>query len=293
MRLGSVPPERRLRPGLAAPHFGHSRISGVLKKAAFLFVFAALLPAADPFHFVILGDRTGETQPGVYESVWAEATRGEPAFVVSVGDTIQGLNDATAEAEWQQAEQILAPFRKFSLYLTPGNHDIWSEKSAKLFREHAGHAPHYSFDHGPAHFTILDNSRSDDLSKDELVFLEEDLKAHAAQPLKFIVSHRPSWIFAAAAGIPDFTLHQLARKYGVQYVIAGHVHEMLHYQVEGIDYVSLPSAGGHLRASGKYQDGWFFGFADVSVHNAAADFEIHELKGRVSRLGNWGPTGLK
>jgi Icc protein len=275
------------------------RIRSVLKNghggvaACLLFAFAALLPAADSFHFVLLGDRTGETQPGVYERVWAEATRGDPAFVVSVGDTIQGLNDATAEAEWQQVERILAPFRKFSLYLTPGNHDIWSEKSARLFREHAGHPPHYSFDYGPAHFTILDNSRSDELQTSELAFLEEDLKAHAAQPLKFIVSHRPSWIFGAAAGNSDFRLHQLARKYGVQYVIAGHLHEMLHYQLEGIDYVSLPSAGGHLRASGKYQDGWFFGFVDVNVRNLTADLQIHELRGPVSSLREWGPTGLK
>jgi predicted MPP superfamily phosphohydrolase len=259
----------------------------------FLFAFAALLPAADSFHFVLLGDRTGEAQPGVYERVWAEATRDDPAFVVSVGDTIQGFNDATAEAEWEQVDQILAPFRKFSLYLTAGNHDIWSEKSATLFREHAGHPPHYSFDYGPAHFTILDNSRSDDLQKDEIAFLEEDLKGHAAQPLKFIVSHRPSWIFGAAAGNPDFPLHQLARKYGVQYVVAGHVHEMLHYRLQGIDYVSLPSSGGHLRASGKYQDGWFFGFIEVNVRNNNADFQIHELRGRVSGLGEWGPTGLR
>ena len=258
-----------------------------------LFAFAALLPGADSFHFVLLGDRTGEAQTGVYESIWAEATRRSPAFVISVGDTIQGLNDATAEAEWRQAEQILEPFRKFTLYLTPGNHDIWSEKSARLFREHAGHAPHYSFDYGPAHFTILDNSRSDDLANGELAFLEEDLKAHAAQPLKFIVSHRPSWIFGAAAGNPDFPLHQLARKYGVQYVIAGHLHELLHYQLEGIEYVSLPSAGGHLRGSGKYQDGWFFGFVDANVRNNTADLEIHELRGRVSNLRAWGSTGLK
>ncbi len=107
------------------------------------------------------------------------------------------------------------------------------------------------------------------------------------------MSHRPSWIFGAAAGNPDFVFHQLARKYGVQYVIAGHVHEMLHYQLEGIDYISLPSAGGHLRASGNYKDGWFFGFIEVNVRNNTTDFEIHELQGRVTGLRDWGPTGLK
>src|SRR4051794_37239748 len=56
-------------------------------------------PAGNP-HFVLLGDRTGEVQAGVYERVWKEVASAAPEFVVSVGDTIQGGNDATAEAEW-------------------------------------------------------------------------------------------------------------------------------------------------------------------------------------------------
>src|SRR3954469_1429036 len=80
----------------------------------------------DSFQFVILGDRTGETEPGVYERVWQEAAAENPAFMLSVGDSIQGLNDATAETEWRQLEQILIPYRRFPLFLTPGNHDIWS-----------------------------------------------------------------------------------------------------------------------------------------------------------------------
>ncbi len=265
-----------------------------------------ILPAAaasgqDAFHFVILGDRTGETVDNIYEQVWAEAAQTNPAFVVSVGDTIQGLNDATADAEWRQAEQIFAPWRRFPLYLAPGNHDIWSDASEKLFRHYARHPLHYSFDYGPAHFTILDNSRSDKLSAGELSFLEQDLQAHASQPLKFIVSHRPSWIFNAAAGNPNFPLHQLARKYGVQYVIAGHLHELLHYRIEDVDYISMPSAGGHLRASAKYEDGWFFGYATVDVRKDdvrknQADIRIHELHGRGTPRGtpvnDWGPVGL-
>src|SRR5579872_7477838 len=125
---------------------------------------------SDSFQFVILGDRTGDTQPGVYESVWQEAAAEGPAFVVSVGDSIQGLNDATAEAEWRQFERILTPYRRFPLYLTPGNHDIWSARSARLFQKYAAPLPralrlaHYSFDYAQAHFTILDNSQSDSLT---------------------------------------------------------------------------------------------------------------------------------
>ena len=247
---------------------------------------------ARPLHFAILGDRTGETQAGVYEKVLRAATSGQPAFVVTAGDTIQGLQDATAEAEWQQWEQLVQPFRRFALYLVPGNHDIWSDASESLFRKHSGRPLHYSFDAGPVHVTVLDNSRTEELPAAELEFLEQDLQAHAAQPVKFVISHRPSWILHVLTRNTDFPLHRLARKYGVQYVVAGHVHQMLHFSLEGVEYVSMVSAGGHLRASGRYEDGWFFGYADVAVDGRTVSVRIHELNGRVTALSAWGPAGL-
>jgi Icc protein len=265
-------------------------------------IFTVLLLAAtaqepDSFRFAVLGDRTGEVQSGVYERAWKEAAAEGPAFVVSVGDTIQGLNDETADAEWQLVEKILSSWRRFPLYLAPGNHDIWSAQSEKLFRKYSGHAPHYSFDYRQAHFTVLDNSQSDQLSAAELTFLEEDLKQHNEQPLKFIVSHRPSWLLNAVVGDPNFRLHQIAKKYNARYVIAGHIHEMLHAELEGVDYISMVSAGGHLRSTGKYEDGWFFGYAVVDVTAKTAEFHIHELgapygQGRTSVLKDWGKAGL-
>lgn len=254
------------------------------------------------FRFVILGDRTGEAEPGVYERVWQEAATENPAFVLSVGDSIQGLNDATAEAEWRQFEEILTPYRRFPLFLAPGNHDIWSARSATLFQKHAAHPAqpphlaHYGFDYAQAHFTILDNSRSDSLPPEELQFLQTDLEAHKDQPVKFIVSHRPSWLVDAMFQNPRSRLHQLAKQYGVQYVIAGHLHQMLDIDLEGVTYLSMASAGGHLRGTMQYRDGWFFGYALVGVRGQAVDFHIKELKppqgqGRVTELKDWRRAG--
>jgi DNA repair exonuclease SbcCD nuclease subunit len=192
---------------------------------------------------------------------------------------------------------MLAAWKRFPLYLAPGNHDIWSARSEELFRKYSDHATHYGFDYGNAHFTVLDNSRTDELSGAELDFLEQDLEQHRTRSPKFIVSHRPSWIVKAIIGDPNFRLHQLARKYGANYVIAGHIHDMLHAELENIDYISMASAGGHLRASGKYDDGWFFGWAAVDVSANRAAFQIHELaapygQGRSSTLHDWGPAGL-
>jgi Icc protein len=255
-------------------------------------LLAAAAQGPDSFRFVVLGDRTGETEPGAWERVLKDVSAERPAFAVGVGDTIQGLNDETAEAEWQRIEQP-----GFPLYLAPGNHDIWSERSEKLFRKYSGHPPHYSFDYAQAHFTILDNSRSDELPAAELTFLEEDLKQHNEQPLKFIVFHRPSWILNAIVGDANFRLHQIAKKYSARFVISGHLHEMLHAELEGVDYISMVSSGGHLRASGRYADGWFFGYAVVDVNKKDVEIRIRELgapygQGRSTALKDWGSAGL-
>jgi len=269
----------------------------VLTAALSIWLFADRAAAQkDSFHFVILGDRTGEAQPGIYEQVWQAAAAEDPAFVISVGDSIEGTQNATAEAEWLQLERIVTPYRQIPLFLAPGNHDIWSARSQALFEKYAGHAPHYSFDRGQMHVTVLDNSRSEQLAAGELRFLEKDLEAHKAQPVKFIVLHRPSWLVDTMFQNPRFPLHQLAKKYGVRYVIAGHLHQMLEVEMEGVTYLSMVSSGGHLRGTMRYRDGWFFGYGLARVQGDEVDIQIKELKppggqGRVSELRDWRKAG--
>jgi len=271
----------------------------VLATVALVVAAAIAAGAAEaPFTFVILGDRTGEAQAGVYEQVWKEAAAERPAFVVSPGDSIQGLNDATAQREWLEVARIWKPYRRYPLYLAPGNHDIWSAASERLYVKYSGRPTHYSFDYRQAHFTILDNSRSDELSDAELDFLEQDLKAHAGASVKAIVSHRPSWIVPVMLRDPLFRLHKLARQYGVKYVIAGHIHQLLRFELDGITYLSVPSAGGHLRLSKAYKDGWFFGHARVEANGPELSITIEEAKpphgeGRVTKVSDWGMAGLR
>ena len=249
------------------------------------------------FHFALQGDRTGESQPGVYEEAWREAAAENPAFVLTVGDTIQGLDDKAINAEWQRVMQLLKPYRRFPLFLTPGNHDVWDTASASAFEKYSHHPLRYSFDWQQAHFTVLNDSESDTLAPEELAFLGKDLEEHRAQPVKCIISHRPAWLFQVVLGDTHFPLHQLALKYGVKYVIAGHIHQMLRFNLDGITYLSMASSGGHLRNDKSYEHGWFFQHTDVTVDNAGAYFKIEELKppfgqGRVTSPATWGSAGL-
>ena len=262
-----------------------------MRRALALLCALSAAPAAD-FRFVLLGDRTGEAQPGIYERIWREFAPTKPAFVLSAGDTIQGLNDATAESEWQSARRVLAPYRQIPLYLTPGNHDIWSALSERLFTQYAGHPPHYSFDREGAHFTVLDTSRAADLTASELAWLEADLRAHAAALVKLVITHQPTWLIDAALGNTQSPLHQMAKRYGVCCLIAGHVHQLIHADLEGVTYYALPSAGGHLRLSAKYEDGWFFGWTQVEVQGREVSFQVHALDSATTPLSAWGRAGL-
>jgi len=270
----------------------------VILAAAVVIAAAVSWPAEDRLTFAVLGDRTGEAQDAVYEQLWKEVAADRPAFVLTTGDSIEGLHDETAEAQWRAVQAIWKEHRQIPLYVAAGNHDIWSDASEKLFRQYTGRAPRYSFDSGPAHVTVLDNSRADELSADDLAFLESDLKGHTAAQLKFVVMHRPSWIIPVALGISDFPLHKIAKAHGVRYIIAGHVHQMLRFDLDGITYLSMPSSGGHLRLSKAYQDGWFFGRARVTVTGHDADFVIEEAKaphgqGRATHPRDWGAAGLR
>lgn len=262
---------------------------------------AALLAAAPPAHFrlAILGDRTGEAAPGVYEAVWQAIRRYHPAFAVNVGDTIQGGQDAGAAAEWRALRPL---WNGMPVFPTPGNHDIWSAASERVWREQTGHPPFYSFSYANLHVTVLDNSRSADISPAQYRFLEADLAAHADQRPKLILMHRPSWLIPVLLRSSDFELQRLALKYGVDAVISGHIHQLSQYRLGGVLYLEAGSSGGHIDrglSAGhqdyeqRFEQGWFFQWLAAEVDGDHIAFTIHELgppfgQGRSIPLEKWG-----
>ena len=98
-------------------------------------------------------------------------------------------------------------------------------------------------------------------------------------------------------GIPISRYTSLPSGTASRYVVAGHIHQMLHLELEGVTYVSMVSSGGHLRASGRYQDGWFFGHALVEVRGQDVAFHVREAgppngESRHTELSDWGMLGL-
>lgn len=214
-----------------------------------------------PVHFVVIGDRTGQHVPGVYEQILEEIKRLRPDFTINVGDMIEGYTDDTARlnSQWQQYKSLFASW-PFPAYFVPGNHDILTDATDSVYRRQMGQ-PYYSFDRGNLHFIVLQNTRwakSEDLPPAQINWLINDLKKNSKAAYTFVFMHIPFWYNTTALGKPD-TLHTLFRTYGVDAVFTGHFHDYFSGKYDGIIYTAIGSSGAETEVgpSGlQYHYGW-------------------------------------
>jgi 3',5'-cyclic AMP phosphodiesterase CpdA len=254
------------------------------------------------FRFSIVGDRTGGAAPQVYGRVWREIDLLHPDFVINVGDTIQGHNDARAEAEWKSLRQVWERYKHYPLYFTPGNHDIWNDFSRALYEQETSRPAFYSFNYQEAHFTVLDNSRTLGLNEQQLQFLEQDLKQNQEYDPKFVLFHKPYWIVLLKLRSSEFPLHRLATEYGVDYVISGHGHQFVRMVRDGIVYMEIGSSGANiarrLRNGQGFAQGWFYHHVWGRVKGSKVQFTVKEIdgpmgEGRMFRAKDWDEDGPK
>ena len=166
------------------------------------------LDAEARFHFVVVTDRTGGERPGVFPAAMEQVNLLQPAFVMSVGDLIQGYTDERSriEAEWDEldafVERLDAPF-----FYTPGNHDYSNQVMADIWRERYG-PDYYSLTYKDTLFIVLNSGlfdRSDadghgrrrgdweDEQAAQMAWLEETLAANIDVRWTFLFMHRPYW----------------------------------------------------------------------------------------------------
>jgi predicted phosphodiesterase len=256
--------------------------------------------SSNSFHFSILGDRTGTAAPQVYGRVWREIDMLHPDFVINVGDSIQGGGDDVIEKQWRDLRLFWERYKRYPLYLIPGNHDVASEAGKRAFEKYSGHPVCYGFTYQNAHFTVLDNSRTTELSEQQLAFLEKDLKENQSCRPKFVFFHKPYWLFLVALGAKDFPLHRLAKKYGVDYVVSGHGHRFVRMPFDGVVYLEVGSSGGNIENkldSGEgFSDGVFYHHVWAAVSGSSVSMTVKELdgmrgRGRMFRAEDWDAKG--
>jgi hypothetical protein len=261
----------------------------------------AIAPPENNFHFSIIGDRTGGANPEIYDRVWREVDLFHPDFVINVGDSIEGGNDERAGQDWAALHQIWARYKKYPLYFTPGNHDVFSDASRKLYEKETGRPASYSFNYQNAHFTVLDNSGSDELPEAQVEFLRRDLEQNKERSPKFIFFHRPFWIPYVIFKNREFPFHQIAKKYGVAYVICGHMHQFMRMAQDGVVYMVVGSSGASMKrglnAGQGFEQGWFYQHVRVQVKGSTVQATVKEVdseavNGRVFKADDWDKVKL-
>ena len=119
------------------------------------------LDAEARFHFVVVSDRTGNHRPGVWQQAMDKIDLMQPAFVVSVGDLIEGYTEDRAELEsqWNEIDGMIgtldAPF-----FYVPGNHDYSNQVMADVWAERLG-PTYYSFTYKETLFVVLNSALFD------------------------------------------------------------------------------------------------------------------------------------
>jgi 3',5'-cyclic AMP phosphodiesterase CpdA len=274
-------------------------LAAVLVLAA-AFASGGFTQQVNDFHFSLIGDRTGGAEPQIFGRVWYEVDLLHPDLIVTVGDTIEGGNDTRAVQEWTDLRPVWKRYSHYPIYFTAGNHDIWSGESRRLYEQETGRPAFYSFNYQNMHITILDNTRTRDLSEEQLQFLEEDLKANAARQPKMVVFHKPFWIQDIRERGTDFPLHKIAKKHGVEYIVSGHGHEFVRIVRDGIAYMEVGSSGGNMRGKlrvGKgFRDGAFYHHVWAHVKGNKIHFTVKEIggsmgQGRMFRAEDWDENG--
>ena len=234
--------------------------------------------ADDDFHFVIVSDRTGGARPGVFESAIPKVNLLEPAFVVSVGDLIEGNTEdqAQLDREWNEFEGFVAGLETPFFYAA-GNHDMSNAVMAATWQARFG-SSYYRFLYKDVLFLVL-NSELFGMVRDmhtpvpgpwtqaeQMAFIAETLQRFPNPRWTIVIIHQPRWDYADA---PQDDWQKVEAMLGQRdyTVFAGHSHRYVKIVRQDRRYITLATTGGGSSLRG-LMHGEFDHVALVSMTNA-------------------------
>ncbi len=235
------------------------------------------LPAdSQKFTFAIVGDRYGgeEAEWPVFDRAIDEINQLRPDFAIMVGDMIPGYtpDEADADKEWaaskQHYERIQVP-----LVMIPGNHDISVEKSVGWWKRNIGKS-YASFDYKGCHFVLLNaqdawEKSGPRMGKEQLDWLEDDLKKSSGARHTFVFVHIPFWSDPTNT---EWPLVEKALGDRPRTIVAGHWHRLVYQQINGADHIVFGATkGAALRGENKAPElGGFPHYGLVTVEGSNA-----------------------
>jgi hypothetical protein len=176
---------------------------------------------------------------------------GYQTICLHAGDWVESDSETTWTSQWftgnSQTTKLYEFIRNVPLAGCIGNH----EGGASVFRKYWPfpfvNSEYWSFDYGPVHVAVVDqyNAGGYSVGSNQYNWLVNDLST-STKSWKIIVLHEPGW--ACNGGHPNNTTVQnviqpLCTQYGVQIVLAGHVHYYSRAVVDEIQHVTNGAGG--------------------------------------------------
>lgn len=234
------------------------------------------------FQFAIVGDRTGEHREGVFASAVGQLNLLRPEFVISVGDLIEGYSEdkQVLEQEWQEFDAHVKGL-DMPFYYVVGNHDMGNDVMLEMWRQRLG-PTYYHFVYKGVLFIALNTedpptpmdpkvkvevgelialSKTDpqaaqskyeqlgpalaavertNISKKQVRYVEKVLKQNKDVRWTFLFMHKPAWEHPS----PVFEKIEALLDERPYTVFGGHMHNYLHSERNGRDYIRLGTTGG-------------------------------------------------
>ena len=222
----------------------------------------------DDFNFIIVGDRSGRPEQGVFEDAVAKINLLNPNFVMSVGDFIPGIcmedsSEAFLRRQWEFFERILQPCEP-PFFRVVGNHDLCSpgdpnfpevhDCQTRLWEEQFG-VTYYSFVFKEVLFLCLNSMENYmDIGEKQLEWAIKTLREHTNARWTFVFMHLPG-----AWDHRNFSELEAALNDRNYTVFAGDWHNYTRYRRQGRNYYMLGTTGSASQTAGKPPRGVPFG----------------------------------
>ena len=216
------------------------------------------------FRFAIIGDFTNKRQPDVVEDALRKIDLMRPAFVMSVGDHVQGYSDDPVEIS-RQRDTVISEMSQLGMrfYFVAGNHDVSNANMVKDWGERFGRS-YYSFVYQNVLFVCLNSNDPGEghISSQQVEYVRRVLEQNKGVRWTFVFMHHPLWIQDAnEAGWKAISELLAQRSYTA---FAGHFHEYIYSQRNGRDQIVMATTGGDSPLRGE-QVGEFHHIAWVTM----------------------------
>ena len=208
---------------------------------------------AEVFHFAVVSDRTGGRRPGVFAQAIAQLNLLRPAFVISVGDLIDGYTEDERELadQWQELESQVRKLQ-MPFFFVAGNHDLSNALQERHWKQRFGRR-YYHFVYRDVLFLMLhaDDPRrgGSKIGPDQIAFARQALANNPKVGWTIVVLHRPLWDDeeGRANGWGEVEKALTARPYTV---FVGHEHSYRKFVRQGMNYYRLATTGGGSKLRG-------------------------------------------